>query len=168
LCRFQEQFLASKKRDIRIDSFRPSFCRFNARGMQHVYTITHTFLDLIQRRDVFPPSLNETVLLETPKEQVRAGRVSNPFEIQNWPIRNFAPRGEFLSPGGEVIPWGRNCNILGDFFTNKCLFTLIRGQSSPLGAQKLVEKLAFDITALTPMCTLGIYFFHSVYLNLFT
>jgi hypothetical protein len=54
--------------------------------MQHVYTITHTFLDLIQRRDVFPPSLNETVLLETPKEQVRAGRVSNPFDIQNWPI----------------------------------------------------------------------------------
>jgi hypothetical protein len=38
--------------------------------MQHVYTITHTFLDLIQRRDVLPPSLNQTVLTETPKEQI--------------------------------------------------------------------------------------------------
>ena len=38
--------------------------------MQHVYTITHTFLDLIQRDDVFPPSLNETVLVSTPKEKI--------------------------------------------------------------------------------------------------
>ena len=38
--------------------------------MQHVYTITHTFLDLIQREDVFPPSLNETVLVSTPKEKI--------------------------------------------------------------------------------------------------
>ena len=38
--------------------------------MQHVYTITHTFLDLIQRQDVLPESLNASILLETPKEKL--------------------------------------------------------------------------------------------------
>ena len=36
--------------------------------MHHVYTITHTFLDLIQRKEVLPESLNASVILETPKE----------------------------------------------------------------------------------------------------
>jgi hypothetical protein len=43
---------------------------FNARGMQHVYKISHTFLDLIHRKDVLPPSINHTVLINTPKEKV--------------------------------------------------------------------------------------------------
>lgn len=38
--------------------------------MQPVYTITHTFLDLIQRHDVFPASLNHSELINTPKEQI--------------------------------------------------------------------------------------------------
>ncbi len=43
---------------------------FNARGMQHVYKISNTFLDLIHRKDVLPPSINHTVLVNTPKEKV--------------------------------------------------------------------------------------------------
>ena len=38
---------------------------FNPRGMHHVYTITHTFLDLILRKEVLPKSLNATVILKT-------------------------------------------------------------------------------------------------------
>ena len=45
--------------------------KFNARGMQYVYVLSHTFMNLIQRRDVFPASLNASVLLDTPQEQVR-------------------------------------------------------------------------------------------------
>jgi len=45
---------------------------FNARGMQHVYKISHTFLDLIHRKDVLPPSINQTVLVNTPKEKVKS------------------------------------------------------------------------------------------------
>ena len=43
---------------------------FNPRGMHHVYAITHTFLDLIQRAKVLPDSLNATAVLETPQNQV--------------------------------------------------------------------------------------------------
>ncbi len=46
-----------------------STANFNARGMHHVYTITHTFLDLIQRDQVLPDSLNASVLLHTPNEK---------------------------------------------------------------------------------------------------
>jgi prominin 1 len=46
-----------------------SITRFNARGMQHVYTITHAFLDLVQRDDVLPKSLNASVLLDTPEQE---------------------------------------------------------------------------------------------------
>lgn len=38
---------------------------FNPRGMHHVYTITHTFLDLILRKEVLPKSLNATVIVKT-------------------------------------------------------------------------------------------------------
>ena len=43
---------------------------FNPRGMHHVYTITHTFLDLIQREKVLPDSLKASVILETPPSQL--------------------------------------------------------------------------------------------------
>jgi prominin 1 len=43
---------------------------FNPRGMNHVYSITHTFLDLIQRSEVLPDSLNASILLDTPKNNM--------------------------------------------------------------------------------------------------
>jgi len=43
---------------------------FNPRGMHHVYTITHTFLDLILRKDVLPYSFNASVISETPKREL--------------------------------------------------------------------------------------------------
>ena len=49
--------------------------------MQHVYTITHTFLDLIMRKDVFPASLNHSQLFDTPKPQV----ISVEAVKQHWP-----------------------------------------------------------------------------------
>ena len=42
---------------------------FNARGMRHVYLLTHLFLDLVQRDDVLPAGLNASVLLEAPEER---------------------------------------------------------------------------------------------------
>ena len=44
--------------DYRSDS------QFKPRGMQHVYTITHAFLDLVQRKDVLPGSINATQVLD--------------------------------------------------------------------------------------------------------
>jgi len=38
--------------------------KFNPRGMQHVYTITHMFLDLVQRSEVLPPSVNASEFLD--------------------------------------------------------------------------------------------------------
>ena len=38
--------------------------------MHHVYTITHTFLDLILRKDVLPYSFNASVISETPKREL--------------------------------------------------------------------------------------------------
>ncbi len=38
---------------------------FNPRGMHHVYAITHTFLDLIQRDQILPASLNATHLFSS-------------------------------------------------------------------------------------------------------
>lgn len=49
----------------RVDTKYASDDKFNARGMHHVYAITHVFLDLIQRDQVFPPSLNASVVLAT-------------------------------------------------------------------------------------------------------
>jgi prominin 1 len=43
---------------------------FNPRGMNHVYSITHTFLDLIQRSEVLPDSLNVSILLDTPQNNL--------------------------------------------------------------------------------------------------
>lgn len=43
---------------------------FNPRGMKQVYALTHMFLDLIQRRDVLPESLNASFLMDTPPERV--------------------------------------------------------------------------------------------------
>ena len=37
--------------------------QFKPKGMQHVYTITHAFLDLVQRKDVLPASINVTQIL---------------------------------------------------------------------------------------------------------
>ena len=59
--------------DAPVDTSYASNSKFNARGMQYVYVISHTFMDLIQRQDVFPPSLNASVLLDTPQEQVGHG-----------------------------------------------------------------------------------------------
>ena len=42
--------------------------KFNDRGMKHVYTLTHLFLDLIQRDNVLPETLNASVLLDTDPE----------------------------------------------------------------------------------------------------
>ncbi len=42
---------------------------FNARGMHHVYFLTHVFLDLVQREDVLPAGMNATVLLDTPERE---------------------------------------------------------------------------------------------------
>ena len=47
-----------------------SDAKFNPRGMHHVYAITHTFLDLIQRTKLLPDSLNATAVLHTPPNQV--------------------------------------------------------------------------------------------------
>ena len=41
-----------------------SKAHFKPKGMQHVYTITHAFLDLVQRKDVLPESINATQLLD--------------------------------------------------------------------------------------------------------
>ena len=38
--------------------------------MHHVYAITHTFLDLIQRTKLLPDSLNATAVLQTPQNKV--------------------------------------------------------------------------------------------------
>lgn len=43
---------------------------FKARGMHHVYAITHTFLDLILRQDVLPKSLNASFVIDTAPEQL--------------------------------------------------------------------------------------------------
>ena len=43
---------------------------FDARGMHHVYAMTHTFLDLIQRDKVLPESLNASIILETPPDDM--------------------------------------------------------------------------------------------------
>jgi len=48
-----------------LDTDYQSSPKFNARGMHHVYTITHLFLDLVQRKDVLPASLNLTQLLSS-------------------------------------------------------------------------------------------------------
>ena len=37
--------------------------QFKPKGMQHVYTITHAFLDLVQRKEVLPASINVTQIL---------------------------------------------------------------------------------------------------------
>ena len=47
-----------------------SNAKFNPRGMHHVYAITHTFLDLIQRTNVLPDSLNATAVLATPPRKL--------------------------------------------------------------------------------------------------
>ena len=36
---------------------------FNARGMEHVYLLTNTFLDLIQRDNVLPEGINTTMII---------------------------------------------------------------------------------------------------------
>ena len=38
--------------------------------MQYVYVITHAFLSLVQRQDVFPESLNTSMLLDTPTQEL--------------------------------------------------------------------------------------------------
>lgn len=43
---------------------------FNPRGMHHVYSITHAFLDLIQRDKVLPDSINASVILDTPVDKL--------------------------------------------------------------------------------------------------
>lgn len=78
---------------------------FNARGMQHVYKISHTFLDLIHRKDVLPPSINHTVLINTPKEKV----IIISFILQSCP--------------SMTIPWKQaSPPLLIIFFLCKSLF----------------------------------------------
>ena len=50
---------------ISVRSKYESVATFDPRGMHHVYTITHTFLDLIQRDRILPDSLNASVILDT-------------------------------------------------------------------------------------------------------
>ena len=52
-----------KYSDPKVDTEYSSNARFNPKGMQHVYTITHAFLDLVQRKDVLPASVNITQIL---------------------------------------------------------------------------------------------------------
>ncbi len=47
-----------------------SSSRFDPRGMQHVYALSHAFLDLIMREEVLPPALNASELVEAPPERV--------------------------------------------------------------------------------------------------
>ena len=49
--------------DPKVDTEYSSNAQFNPKGMQHVYTITHAFLDLVQRKDVLPASINLTKIL---------------------------------------------------------------------------------------------------------
>ena len=46
--------------DPKVNTDYSSNAQFNPKGMQHVYTITHAFLDLVQRKDVLPASINLT------------------------------------------------------------------------------------------------------------
>lgn len=55
---------------ISVRSKYASVATFDARGMHHVYAITHTFLDLIQRDKVLPESLNASVILDTPPDDM--------------------------------------------------------------------------------------------------
>lgn len=55
---------------ISVRSKYASEAEFNPRGMHHVYAITHTFLDLIQREKVLPDSINATLILETPQNKL--------------------------------------------------------------------------------------------------
>ena len=41
-----------------------SSAHFKPKGMEHVYTITHAFLDLVQRKDVLPASINASQILD--------------------------------------------------------------------------------------------------------
>jgi len=45
-----------------LDTDYQSSPKFNPRGMQHVYTLTHMFLDLVQRSEVLPASVNASEL----------------------------------------------------------------------------------------------------------
>ena len=47
-----------------VDNGYVSNAHFKPRGMEHVYTITHAFLDLVQRKDVLPASINATEILD--------------------------------------------------------------------------------------------------------
>ena len=55
---------------INVRSDYGSKTKFNPRGMHHVYAITHFFLDLIQRKQALPDSLNASVILDTPKDKL--------------------------------------------------------------------------------------------------
>ena len=49
--------------DPNVDTGYSSDSQFKPKGMQHVYTITHAFLELVQRKDVLPASINVTQIL---------------------------------------------------------------------------------------------------------
>ena len=57
---------------ISVRSKYASVATFDPKGMHHVYAITHTFLDLIQRDKVLPDSLNASVILDTPTDKIPA------------------------------------------------------------------------------------------------
>ena len=63
-------YLYSDPNSVSVRSDYVSDAKFNPRGMHHVYAITHTFLDLIQRTKLLPDSLNATAVLHTPQNQV--------------------------------------------------------------------------------------------------
>lgn len=52
-----------KYSDPSIDTGYSANAQFKPKGMQHVYTITHAFLDLVQRKEVLPVSINLTEIL---------------------------------------------------------------------------------------------------------
>ena len=52
-----------KYSDPNVDTGYSSDSQFKPKGMEHVYTITHAFLDLVQRKDVLPASINITQIL---------------------------------------------------------------------------------------------------------
>ncbi len=52
------------------NDFHSLSAEYDPRGMQHVYTVSHFFLDLVLRREVLPPSINASDLLEAPTEAI--------------------------------------------------------------------------------------------------
>ncbi len=69
--------------DPPVDTKYRSSSRFDPRGMQHVYSISHLFLDLIRREDVLPPGLNASEVLLPLVDQRSGAPVTRPL-VDHW------------------------------------------------------------------------------------